>query len=84
MIRACLLIGSLALALSACGDEPDPAQYGPKPELPKPQRGLLPNMTIPRPESWGNDLPKVPQGYKISGHRHRLADTASDLDPTQW
>ena len=65
MIRASLLIGSLALALSACGDEPDPAQYGPKPELPKPQRGLLPNMTIPRPESWGNDLPKVPQGYKI-------------------
>lgn len=65
MIRACLLIGSLAVALSACGDEPDPAQYGPKPELPKPQRGLLPNMTIPRPESWGNDLPKVPQGYKI-------------------
>jgi glucose/arabinose dehydrogenase len=40
-------------------------QYGPNPNLPEPQRGLLPSMKIPRPANWGSDLPKVPQGYKI-------------------
>ena len=65
MIRSALLIGTLAIALSACNGEPEPVQYGPNPNLPEPQRGLLPGMKIPRPANWGNDLPKVPQGYKI-------------------
>ncbi len=64
MMRSFLLIGALAVALSACGDAAPP-QYGPNPELPEPQRGLLPAMTIPRPANWGDELPTVPQGYTI-------------------
>jgi glucose/arabinose dehydrogenase len=65
MIRRCLLIGMLAMALSACGNEPNPIQHGSAPKLPEPQRGLLPEMVIARPTNWGNDRPTVPQGYKI-------------------
>lgn len=65
MMRSSLLIGAVALALSACDNDSDPAQYGPNPDLPEPRRGLLPAMEIPRPASWGNDRPTVPQGYRI-------------------
>jgi glucose/arabinose dehydrogenase len=65
MIRSSLLIGVLAIALSACNDGTELPQTGPNPNLPEPQRGLLPSMKIPRPANWGNDLPKVPEGYKI-------------------
>jgi len=65
MIRSSLLIGTLAIALSACNGETEPPQYGSNPNLPEPQRGLLPSMKIPRPANWGTDLPKVPEGYKI-------------------
>ena len=64
-MRPFLLAGTLAIALAACDDDPDPVQYGPTPELPEPQRGLLPTMKIPRPANWGDDRPTVPQGYKI-------------------
>ncbi|MCB4822674.1 PQQ-dependent sugar dehydrogenase [Roseicella aerolata] len=64
-MRAALLIGAAAVALSACDGEPGPLQRGPDPQLPEPRRGLLPDMTIPRPASWGNDRPAVPQGYRI-------------------
>ncbi len=60
MIRSALLIGTLTFALSACNGEPEPVQYGPNPNLPEPERGLLPSMKIPRPANWGNDVPKVP------------------------
>ncbi|MGK7870223.1 PQQ-dependent sugar dehydrogenase [Falsiroseomonas sp. E2-1-a20] len=63
-MRAVLLAGVAAFALTAC-DEPGPVQRGANPELPQPQRGLLPNMTIPRPAAWGNELPTVPQGFRI-------------------
>ena len=53
---------TLAGALAACGSDPDPAQYGPDPTLPKMQRGLLPNMEITRPAGWGSDKPTVPKG----------------------
>lgn len=64
-MRPLLLIGAFALALSACDSEPDPVQYGANPELPAPQRGLLPSMKIPRPANWGSELPTVPEGYTI-------------------
>jgi glucose/arabinose dehydrogenase len=64
MLRFLLLVACAAL-LSACGEEPEPLQYGGNPELPEPQRGLLPDMTIALPADWGDDLPTVPQGYKI-------------------
>ncbi|MBJ6127777.1 PQQ-dependent sugar dehydrogenase [Microvirga splendida] len=65
MIRSSVLIGALAVTLAACNGEADIPQTGPNPNLPEPQRGLLPSMTIPRPANWGNELPKVPEGYKI-------------------
>jgi glucose/arabinose dehydrogenase len=52
--------------LSACGNDPDSAQYGPDPALPDPQRGLLPSMTIAKPAQWGDQQPTVPQNYKIT------------------
>jgi glucose/arabinose dehydrogenase len=63
-MRAVLLAGVAAFALSAC-DEPGPLPQGANPELPQPQRGLLPDMTIPRPAAWGDALPTVPQGFHI-------------------
>jgi glucose/arabinose dehydrogenase len=65
MMRSSLLIGLLAIALAGCDDEPDPPHYGADPELPEPQRGLLPDMTVPTPANWGDDLPTVPEGYAI-------------------
>jgi glucose/arabinose dehydrogenase len=60
------MAGALVIALSASGGHAAPAQYGPNPDLPAPQRGLLPNMVIPRPTNWGDDRPTVPQGYTIT------------------
>jgi glucose/arabinose dehydrogenase len=65
MMRRLLLIGVAALALSACDGDPGPQQRGPDPELPEPRRGLLPDMTIPRPAAWGDARPTVPDGYRI-------------------
>ena len=53
--------------LAACGGEdPQLAQYGPDPQLPERQGGLLPDMTIASPASWGDARPTVPQGYTIT------------------
>ena len=61
-----MLASSLALALAACGDGgSDIVQYGPDPELPEPQRGLLPAMEIATPAAFGDERPTVPQGYTI-------------------
>ena len=64
-MRTFLLIGTAAIALFACDSASRAEQYGANPDLPKQQRGLLPDMVIPKPANWGNDLPKVPQGYTI-------------------
>ncbi len=55
----------LAVSLAACSSEGGSMQYGPNPELPQPQRGILPNMTIAEPVQWGDQQPRVPQGYEI-------------------
>jgi glucose/arabinose dehydrogenase len=65
-MHSSLLIGAVALTLTACGNEAaDPVQYGPNPNLPEAERGLLPSMKIARPANWGNELPTVPQGYTV-------------------
>ena len=64
-MRPAFLIALAAVALAGCDGDPVAEQRGPDPQLPAPQRGLLPAMTIPRPAAWGNDLPTVPQGYRI-------------------
>lgn len=61
---------ALVAAAVACGLVPGrgraaPEGWGPDPRLPEPQRGLLPNMTIPRPAAWGEARPSVPRGYRI-------------------
>lgn len=64
-MRTIFRIGIAALALSACDDDSNGLQRGPNPNLPEPRSGLLPEMTIPRPASWGDERPAVPQGYTI-------------------
>jgi glucose/arabinose dehydrogenase len=67
MKRAHLLpLAVLIGFLTACGGDPEPPQYGPNPQLPAPQRGLLPAMKIANPAEWGDQRPTVPQGYTIS------------------
>src|SRR3546814_3368050 len=50
-MRCTSLFAVLALPalLTACGSDPDAAQYGPEPKLPDRQRGLLPSMEIANP-----------------------------------
>ena len=49
MMRRFLLFIACAALLSACGDEPEPLQYGSDPNLPEARRGLLPDMKIALP-----------------------------------
>ena len=56
----------LAAGLAACGEAPDLNQYGANPELPEPDRSVLPNMVIAKPAEWGDQRPTVPEGYMIS------------------
>lgn len=51
-------------SLTATAAEKSGAQYG-NPELPPPQRGLLPSMRIAEPAGWGERRPTVPQGWTI-------------------
>jgi glucose/arabinose dehydrogenase len=53
-------LGILAVAVAGAGSA-QPAN----PELPPPQRGLLPSMRIAEPAAWGDRLPTVPQGWTI-------------------
>lgn len=56
----------LSVIASVCNGQAGPSQVGPNPELPKPERGLLPDMVIAKPAAWGDKSPTVPDGYKIS------------------
>ncbi len=53
--------------------QPASGPYGANPELPPPQRGLLPQMDVADPAAWGQRRPVVPQGWTI-------AAIASDLN----
>ncbi|WP_382152532.1 PQQ-dependent sugar dehydrogenase [Hydrogenophaga sp. ANAO-22] len=58
--RALWMGATLALAAAASG-----AQQPANPELPPPQRGLLPSMRIAEPAGWGERRPTVPPGWTI-------------------
>src|SRR5690606_33093971 len=65
-----LRLGATAVAaalLAACNPSPQPVerQYGAEPDLPQPQRGLLPNMTISTPVEWGDLQPVAPAGFTV-------------------
>lgn len=71
---AMLTVSVLAIALSACSSKaPELEQYGATPELPAPNRTLMPDMTIAKPASWGDRTPTVPTGYRISAIATGLA-----------
>lgn len=55
-----------ALLLAGSANAQNAQQYGANPTLPEPQRGLLPDMTVPEPTEWGDQLPTVPDGYAIT------------------
>ncbi|WP_411380478.1 PQQ-dependent sugar dehydrogenase [Pseudomonas sp. MPB26] len=69
-----LTLLSAALLLTACGGEGDKTQArGPDPKLPEQQSSLLPSMKIAEPAPWGEQKPKVPEGYSISAIATGLA-----------
>jgi glucose/arabinose dehydrogenase len=61
-----LAVTALATLLFACGNDPQDQQFGPQPDLPEKQRGLIPDITIAKPAKWGDRRPTVPQGYTIT------------------
>jgi len=66
MTKRAFLAAAIAALLAGCGSDPAPSQSGPNPQLPEPERGLLPSMKIANPTGWGDRLPVVPAGYRIS------------------
>lgn len=62
-MRIVMFAGALAAALPFAAYA---QSAGNSPELPTPRSGLLPEMKIPRPALWGDDLPTVPDGYEIT------------------
>jgi len=67
MKRSCMLAAvAISALLGGCSGDPESLQYGPNPQLPQPERGLLPNMTIAEPANWGDQRPTVPSGYAIN------------------
>jgi len=60
---AAIVLGATPI-LATTAAEPSGAQYG-NPDLPPPQRGLLPSMSIAEPAGWGERRPTVPQGWTI-------------------
>ena len=69
-----LTLLSAALVLSACGGEGDKTQArGPDPKLPEQQSSLLPSMKIAEPTPWGEQKPKVPEGYSVTAIATDLA-----------
>ena len=70
-MNAALITGSAVVALVTtlgvvvAQTMPGPGQHGANPELPAPQRGLLPDMGIAEPAGWDGRLPTVPTGWTI-------------------
>ena len=59
---------TLAVFLTACDSDPSNFEQtiGPDPQLPEPDRGLLPSMTVAEPTPWGDAVPTVPDGYTVT------------------
>lgn len=62
-ISTVVLLAAAVIAVAAA--DPDGGQQGANPDLPPPQRGLLPSMRIAEPAGWGELRPAVPQGWTI-------------------
>ncbi len=61
-------ITTLSVFLTACDSSQSNIEQtiGPDPQLPEPERGLLPNMTVAEPTPWGDAVPTVPDGYTVT------------------
>jgi len=66
-----VLGATLSLVVAQTG--PTSEQHGANPQLPPPERGLLPNMRIAEPAGWGDRRPAVPQGWTIQAIATDLA-----------
>ena len=64
--RLSLALMTATLAFVAGCDKAGPVEYGASPNLPQPERGLLPKMEIANPTGWGDLKPVVPAGYAIT------------------
>src|SRR5687768_10020433 len=64
--RSLLVLAATALVTACSASDPDPEQYGSAPQLPQPQRGLLPSMSVAEPSGWDGQRPIVPEGYAIA------------------
>ena len=62
-IAAVSILGSTT-TFAVAAAEVTGAPYG-NPDLPQPQRGLLPSMRIAEPAGWRDRRPVVPQGWTI-------------------
>lgn len=56
----------LSVLIGIVSAQAGPGQVGPSPELPKPERGILPDMVIAKPAEWGGKAPTVPEGYTVT------------------
>ena len=57
----------VAFVLCGCGEgDIATASFGASPQLPDPQRELVPTMKIASPAEWGDLRPTVPDGYSIA------------------
>lgn len=67
-VRIAFITATAALSLTGCDEEPFDvkSQIGANPVLPDPQQYLVPPMKIAKTASWGNDVPTVPAGLKIT------------------
>lgn len=62
-----IALAAVTALLGACGGNgSNSVDYGPDPELPEPERGLLPAMNIADPVEWGDQRPIVPEGYSVT------------------
>jgi glucose/arabinose dehydrogenase len=63
-----LSVLTVSLFLAACGGDGngEPQQYGANPNLPEPERGLLPSMKIAEPGEWGDQKPTVPENFTVT------------------
>ena len=60
------VVAVAAMLAIAAGTDPSGEQVGANPDLPAPQRGLLPQMGVARPAPWGDRRPTVPRGWTIT------------------
>jgi glucose/arabinose dehydrogenase len=72
-------LGTALLALAACGPAPgDPKrQIGAHPDLPAPHHYLLPPMHVLTNVGWGNAMPKVAPGLRITALGRNLKNPRS-------